>query len=141
MALQYHPKQGAVVLVQFDKAFKEPEMVKTRPCVVISKEMKFRPNLLTVVPLSTTPPKPVMPWHAEVDLGLELPPRWASRTCWVKGDMVYSIGFHRADLFRLGRAADGRRIYQTAALTNDKLCMVQACVLQGIGLPHLTKHL
>jgi uncharacterized protein YifN (PemK superfamily) len=141
MGLKFHPKQGALVLVQFDKAFKEPEMVKTRPCVVISKEMKVRPDLLTVVPLSTTPPKPVMPWHAELDLGLELPPRWASRTCWIKGDMVYAIGFQRADLFRLGKAPDGRRIYQTEALSQDKLRMVQSCVLEGIGLSYLTKYI
>lgn len=139
MGLQYHPKQGALVLVKFDKAFKEPEMVKPRPCVVISREMKGRPDLLTVVPLSTTPPRPVMPWHAEIALDLELPERWSSGSCWVKGDMIYAIGFHRADLFRLGKATNGRRTYQTAALSAEKMRKVQRCVLEGIGLSHLTK--
>ncbi|MEY4984327.1 MAG: hypothetical protein RIR62_2593 [Pseudomonadota bacterium] len=55
--------------------------------------------------------------------------------------MVYAIGFQRADLFRLGKAPDGRRIYQTEALSQDKLRMVQSCVLEGIGLSYLTKYI
>lgn len=141
MALQYHPKQGALVLVKFDRTFKSPEMVKVRPCVVISKGMKSRPGLLTVVPLSTTPPVPPLPWHSEIEIGLELPPPWTSKTCWVKGDMVYAIGFHRADLFRLGKDSMGRRVYQTEALSAEKFTQVQRCVLEGIGLAYLTKHL
>jgi uncharacterized protein YifN (PemK superfamily) len=141
MGLQFHPKQGALVLVQFDRTFKEPEMVKPRPCVVISKHMKSRPNLLTVVPLSTTQPIPAMPWHCKLEIDVELPSPWSSKTCWVKGDMVYAIGFHRADLFRLGKDPSGRRIYQTTALSAEKLKYVQQCVLAGLGLSHLTKHL
>jgi mRNA interferase MazF len=141
MVLKFHPKQGALVLVQFDRTFKEPEMVKARPCIVISKHMKARPDLLTVVPLSTTPPRPAMPWHCEIEIDLELPPKWSSKTCWVKGDMVYAIGFHRADLFRLGKDQAGRRMYQTAAISAAKFTQVQRCVLAAIGLSHLTKHL
>jgi len=138
MGLLYHPKQGALVLVRFDQSFKEPEMVKPRPCVVVSKAMKSRPNLLTVVPLSTTVPDPVMPWHAEIAVDLELPPRWARQTCWVKGDMLYAVGFHRADLFSLGRGPDGRRVYQNASLPMDTFRQVQRCVLEGLSLSHLT---
>ncbi|MBL9048767.1 MAG: type II toxin-antitoxin system PemK/MazF family toxin [Tabrizicola sp.] len=134
MPLQFHPKQGAVVLVRFDAAFKEPEMVKPRPCVVVSPKMKARPGLCTVVPLSTTAPSQVMPFHAEIELGFDLPAPWTSRKCWVKGDMIYAIGLHRADLFRLGRGKDGRRVYLTETLDPANFAQVQACILAGLGL-------
>lgn len=134
MALKYHPKQGTIVLVRFDNAFRKPEMVKTRPCIVVSKRIKQRPNLVTVVPLSTTPPKPMMDYHCEIELEMELPPRWSAKTCWVKGDMIYSLSFDRVDLLKIGRRDDGRRIYQTATVSRDTLADVQRCVLAGLGI-------
>lgn len=109
-------------------------MIKTRPCVVISKRIKERPGLVTVVPLSTTRPKPVMPYHCEIEIGMELPKRWAAKSCWVKGDMIYALSFERVDLFNLGRGADGRRIYQKETLPADTLRRVQASVRAGLGL-------
>ncbi|WP_422048338.1 type II toxin-antitoxin system PemK/MazF family toxin [Shimia sp.] len=134
MALRYHPKQGSLVLVRFDHAFKPPEMVKSRPCVVISKRMKSRPNLATVVPLSTTAPQQVMPYHCEISIDLELPKRWSSPTCWVKADMIYSLSFERMDLFRIGKGPDGRRIYQTDTVSDDTFEKISQCVKAGLGL-------
>lgn len=109
-------------------------MIKTRPCIVISKPIKHRPNLVTVVPLSTTPPNPVMPYHCEIEIEFELPRRWSSRSCWVKGDMIYSLSFERVDLFNLGRGKDGRRVYQTATVSRDIFASVRKCVLSGLGM-------
>jgi uncharacterized protein YifN (PemK superfamily) len=134
LALKYHPKQGTLVLVHFDRAFKQPEMVKSRPCIVISKRIKQRPNLVTVVPLSTTPPDPVMPYHCEIEIDLDLPPRWRAKTCWVKGDMIYSLSFERVNLFNLGRGEDGRRRYQTSTISQDSFDKVQNCVRAALDL-------
>lgn len=123
-----------MVLVHFDKAFREPEMVKSRPCIVVSKRIKHRPNLVTVVPLSTTRPDPVMPYHCEIAMDMELPKRWSATTCWVKGDMIYALGFDRADLFHLGRGPDGRRVYQTQTVSRDTLAKAQRCILAELGL-------
>ena len=100
--------------------------------------MKQRPGLLTVVALSTTRPDPVMPWHRDIDIPFAMPDRWDAAKVWVKGDMIYAIGFHRADLFRLGKGPDGRRQYQTEALPPETLRTVQRCVLEGLGLSALT---
>lgn len=127
--------------MRFDSAFKAPEMVKPRPCVVISKGMKARPDLCTIVALSTTPPNPVMPYNCEIEIGLEMPAKWASKTCWVKGDMIYAVGFHRVDLLRIGKDDQGRRLYQQKPLSPETFAQVQGCVLAGLGLPHLTKWL
>jgi len=141
LGLTFHPKQGTIVRVRFDGAFKEPEMVKPRLCVVISKPMKARPALCTVVPLSTTAPARIMPYHCELDIPFDLPDRWGRKRRWVKGDMVYSAGFHRVDLLLLGKDRSGKRIYQTRTLETTDMKMVQASVLHGLALSDLTKHL
>ena len=109
-------------------------MVKSRPCIVLSKRIKQRPNLVTVVPLSTTPPDPVMPYHCEIEIEVDLPARWSAERCWVKGDMIYSLSFERVNLFNLGRDENGRRVYQTDTLSKDTFAAVQKCVLAGLGL-------
>ena len=73
VALAYHPLQGSIVMVKFEPGFVAPEMVKRRPCIVLSRPMKHRPKLLTVVALSTTAPDPVLPFHMEIDLPFALP--------------------------------------------------------------------
>ena len=141
MALRYHPKQGTVVRVKFDEAFKEPEMVKPRLCVVVSKPMKARPALCTVIPLSTTPPARIMPYHCQLNIPFDLPPKWQRTTRWVKGDMVYSAGFHRVDLLLLDKDKTGKRVYQTETLARDDFRRVQTCMLHGLALSSLTRHL
>ncbi|WP_104018266.1 type II toxin-antitoxin system PemK/MazF family toxin [Roseovarius nitratireducens] len=141
MALKFHPKQGTILRVRFDGAFKEPEMVKPRLCVVISKPIQARFGLCTVVPLSTTPPNKPMPYHCEIDIPFRLPDRWGQRTRWLKGDMVYSAGFHRMDLLLLGKDRNAKRIYQTQTLAAADMARVQACVLHGLSLSSLTRHL
>ena len=58
MGLRFHPKQGTIILARFDAGFKKPEMVKNRLSIVVSKEMKGRMGLCTIVPLSLPPPRP-----------------------------------------------------------------------------------
>lgn len=70
-------------------------MVKRRPVIVLSPKISARPGLCTVVALSTSPPKPIMAYHCQVDFDPPLPDRMASKGVWVKGDMVAAVGFHR----------------------------------------------
>ncbi|WP_082631076.1 type II toxin-antitoxin system PemK/MazF family toxin [Roseovarius atlanticus] len=141
MGLKFHPKQGSVVRVGFDAAFKAPEMVKPRLCVVVSKPIKPRAGLCTVVPLSTTTPNQPMPYHCQLDIAFELPPRWGRKPRWVKGDMIYAAGFHRIDLLVLGKDGTGKRIYQTETIPLDDLRRIQRCILNGLALTDLTKYI
>ena len=113
-------------------------MVKRRLAIVISPPIQARFGLCTIVPLSTTPPDHVMPYHAEITLPFQLPERWGNRPRWIKGDMVNAVGFHRLDLLLLGKDRTGKRVYQTQPLPSGMLRIVRQCVLQGIGLGHLT---
>ena len=139
MALRFHQKRGTVVIVDFDQGFRTPEMVKKRLCVVVSVPIDARVGLCTVVPLSTTPPDPVMDYHYELEIPFRLPSRWGARRRWVKADMIYSVGFHRVDLLRLEKGRDGRRVYQTAPLSNVHMSRITDALLAGLGLPPLTR--
>ncbi len=140
MPIAYHPKQGCIVRVSFDEAFKKPEMVKPRLCIVVSKPIQSRPNLCTIIPLSTTDPDKIMPYHYKLTIPFKLPDRWTSKTCWAKCDMIYSAGFHRIDLLRLGKE-DGRRVYQTECIPEESFKGLQRAMLHGLSLSSLTKYI
>lgn len=89
---------GTIILVNFDKGFVPPEMVKKRLAVVISPAIKERGKLVTVVPLSTSEPVTVMPYHFKFSIPFEVPAYWSSQECWVKGDMINAVSFDRCDL-------------------------------------------
>jgi mRNA interferase MazF len=82
-----------------------------------------------------------MPYHCQIDIRPKLPAPWDSDGVWVKGDMIYAIGFHRLDLIRLGKDRQGKRIYRMDFLTDDQMKQIKTCVLRGLGMSGLTKHL
>ena len=56
MAITIHPRPGQILLCDFSQGFREPEMVKSkRPVIVLTPAFKNRPELVTIVPLSTVP--------------------------------------------------------------------------------------
>ena len=61
---------------------------------------------------------------------------------WVKGDMVYSVGFHRLDRIQLGkRDANGKRQYFDASLGRPRMREVYTCILHGLNLGALAPHI
>ncbi|WP_422463325.1 MULTISPECIES: type II toxin-antitoxin system PemK/MazF family toxin [unclassified Endozoicomonas] len=62
MAIKYHPKVGSILMCDFSQGFKEPEMTKKRPVLVVSSIRK-RGGLVTVACISTSTPNPVEPYH------------------------------------------------------------------------------
>jgi uncharacterized protein YifN (PemK superfamily) len=138
MGLIYHPKRGTILLADFSQGFREPEMVKRRLCVVVSPPIEARVGLCTVVPLSQTAPKKTMPYHYQLEIPFQMPSSWGGGSRWVKGDMVCAVGFHRLNLLRLGRGRDGKRRYQTNALSADHMRRIDDCLRAGLGLPPLT---
>lgn len=141
MGITSHPPQGSVVTVSFDKGFKNPEMDKTRLAIVLSPNIRARVKLVTVVPLSLTAPENVLPFHKQIDVPFRIPPEWGRANRWIKGDMVNAVGFHRVNLLRLGKDRRGIRIYQFETLPEEMFRDVRRCVLHGLGLSTLTKHL
>jgi mRNA interferase MazF len=141
LALQYHPGQGNVVICDFNVGFTEPEMVKRRPAIIMCPSMESRPGLCTVVALSTTPPTYPMPYHSEITLPFFLPPPYDAKSHWVKADMINTVGFHRLNMFSLGKDITGKRRYLQTYIGDELFKEVQRCMLRAIGLAALTKSL
>lgn len=137
MAIHYEPRLGTLVRCDFRGGFKPPEMVKRRLCVVVSRRSLKRGRLCTVIPLSTTPPDPVLPFHHALTHS-ELPPECEGREVWAKCDMIFCASWDRLDLVSMGRdRASGRRTYWTRIIGHDDLRAIKRGILHTLGLDSL----
>ena len=141
MGLRHHPEQGTIVICDFKKGFVPPEMVKRRPAVVVSPRLRHRSGLCTVVPLSTTPPKEIAPYHFKLHVAPVLPKPYNANFHWVKADMVYTVSFDRLFMPFDGKDASGRRQYDVRVIDKADLLKIQQCMLNGLGLTALTDYL
>lgn len=97
MGLKFQPKPGMVLICDF-RGFEPPEMVKRRPVVVLASNRRNQ-DLVTIVPLSTSPPRRRQIWHHVIAGPLE--PLSTGRVIWAKCDMVYTISTARLHKIRL----------------------------------------
>ncbi len=139
MPLSFHPEIGTIVICDFDGI--EPEMVKRRPAIVISPRFRDRGRLCTVVPFSTTPPKPVMPYHYKLELDRPLPPPYNSPFQWVKGDMLATVSFNRLSLPYIAKDNRGKRQYDVRVIEGADFYKITECVLHALALSHLTQYI
>ncbi len=140
MAINYHPEQGSILVCDFT-GFKAPEMTKRRPAVVVSPRLRRRSNLCTVVPLSTTDPSQVEPYHYRLHTIPPLPAPYDQPAHWVKADMVYTVSFERLFLMRASKGSDGKRVYDQRVIDKADMIEIQAALLHAIGLARLTDSL
>lgn len=141
MAITIHPKPGQILLCDFSHGFKEPEMVKSeRPVIILTGAIKGRANLVTIAPLSTVEPAPIQPYHYRIPKqSMPMVGTFQQNDSWLKGDMIYTVGFHRLNLIRLGkRKPDGKREYFTNRLGSEQMKQVYQCILHGLNLSKLT---
>lgn len=140
MSIKFNPEQGLIVICDF-KGFVPPEMVKRRPAVVISPRLRQRSGLCSIVPLSTTPPTPIMAFHHKLYIEPPLPEPYNAKFHWVKADMIYTVSFDRLSMPFEGKDASGKRIYTQHVIDKSDLIKIQQCVLHGLGLTALTDYL
>ena len=140
MGLKYHPERGTILISDFD-GFKEPEMLKRRPVVVVSPRYRNRDDLCTIVPLSTTPPRPVCPYHCRITIDPPLPPPYDAAEVWVKADMLCAVSFSRLSVPFDGKDLSGERRHVVCVLSAENMKCVSMCILSGLGFGSLTPHL
>ena len=133
MALKFHPKPRTVLVCDYNTGFVESEMLKRRPVVVISPQFKHRTGLCTVVPFSTTAPDILTDYHCEILFERRLPSPFDAESMWLKGDML-----DRLNLLRTSRDSTGKRRYIEPKLSQEDMQKIYGCVLNSIGLRHLT---
>lgn len=154
--LTYFPRPGQILMCNFGKGFKEPEAVKERPVIVLTVRpgplvpiptqpgKMFNGPLVTVVMLSTGQPEPVerhhllLPKQCLPQLGF-----FQEKDSWVKGDMIYAVGYHRLDLISLGKRdpTTGKRLYFTNRLSRERMREVYTCVLHALNIGHVAQYI
>ncbi|MFI8749617.1 type II toxin-antitoxin system PemK/MazF family toxin [Vreelandella lionensis] len=143
--IQFHPKKGQMLLCDFSQGFKDPEMTKDkRPVIVLSNSVNGRANLVTVVACSTVEPNIIQPDHMVLPArALPMLGRFQGNTTWVKGDMIYTVGFHRLNLIQLSskHPTTGKRQHHLNCFGRETMNKIHECVLHGMNLGHLAAHL
>lgn len=134
MTVYFHPVPGSIVRVDLAEGFRPPEMCKRRPAIVLSPEIKGRPTLCSVVPLSTMDPKTILPCHMRIAFDPVLPEPYSEPEMWVKGDIVLTVAFHRLRYLHRGKNEHGDRDYDIRVLDAETLEKVRDCVRSGLGL-------
>lgn len=133
LGLQFSPTPGQILICHFGLGFQKPEMVKTRPALVVSAKRKDGAKLCTVLPISSLSPEPVRPFHLKLPEGII--PTEKYRIAWIKGDMIQTVACHRLD-----RVKTGFREYKAIIVPPQVLTEAMRCVLHALGMHALTEH-
>jgi uncharacterized protein YifN (PemK superfamily) len=130
--LKFQPRLRAVVTCDYT-GFVEPEMVKVRSVVVFAKSRTSN-RLLTVVPLSTTPPEKPLPCHHKLSCNPH-PDENPKLDVWAKCDMVYTVSLARINFYRTRSRRGGRAIYHsTLSIAPHDYFAIQRSVRYALGL-------
>lgn len=111
--------------------FKAPEMVKVRPVIIVSPRLPNRSQIVTVVPISLTPPTHDLPFVVKLSKNYH-PLESDDLPCWAKCDMVMNLSKDRLNGFKVGR-----RKWANPQATGDDLYAVKHGVIHGLGMKHL----
>jgi uncharacterized protein YifN (PemK superfamily) len=130
MPLQFQPKPRSIVVCDFT-GFKEPEIIKRRPVVVLAVH-KRNSKLVTVVPLSTTAPDQIEAHHYRLKQN-PIPGEQATEV-WAKCDMLAVVSIERLDLVRTARGPDGKRQYLRLQIGQDQFDAIRRGVASALGL-------
>jgi mRNA interferase MazF len=130
MPLQYHPRAGQILVCDF-RGFEAPEMIKTRPVMIVSPKLPYRSGIVTVVPISTTEPKHELPFVVRLSKNYH-PQESDDHPCWAKCDMVMNLGINRLEGFKVGR-----RKWENPQATGGDLAAVKVGVIHGLGMGYL----
>ena len=122
-----------VLICDFNTGFKPPEMIKRRPVVVISPRPRRTNQLCTIVPLSTTAPNPVEPFHHRMG-PRSLPGKLARKETWAKCDMLATVSLERLDRVMIGREPGGKRIYIAQQVLDEDFEAIRRGVMIALGL-------
>jgi uncharacterized protein YifN (PemK superfamily) len=131
-------RAGSVFILNYDQfGFEAPEMIKRRMVVVVSsKSLKRNPELVTVVPLSTTPPMHANARH-NVPLGKDY--YWGTKNgkpLWAKCDMVLTTSIRRLEHVN-AFSRSGQNHLPVPELNRDDLRRVRLGVATAIDLDDL----
>lgn len=127
MKIVHPPKVGQILVCDFKDPV-DPEIGKVRPVIVVAPRLPHRPDLATIVPISTTAPIHEHPFCYKLSKNYH-PKEPDDLDCWAKADLVMSVSYKRLSPFKVDR-----RKYVYPTLTADDLLGVRHAILHGLGL-------
>lgn len=133
MPLPYFPRMGQILVCDFS-GFKEPEMVKPRPVIIVSPRLPYRSEIVAIVPISTSAPRHDLPFVVRLSKNYH-PQEPDDHPCWAKCDMPVNIALRRLNGFKVGR-----RRWENPRASDADLAAVRRGVLHGLGMGHLLEH-
>lgn len=108
-------------------------MVKVRSVVVLARS-RANGRLLTVVPLSTTPPEKRLACHHQLSCNPH-PDENPKLEVWAKCDMVYTVSLARINFYKTRSRRGGRAVYHsTLAISPGDYLAIQRGVKYALGL-------
>jgi mRNA interferase MazF len=125
MAISFYPRAGQILMCDFS-GFREPEMNKIRPVIVISPRLPNRSEIVAVVPISLTAPVKDFPFVVRLSKNYH-PSESDDLPCWAKCDMLLNIGRFRLDGFKVDR-----RKWETPQASGADLAAVRQGVLAAL---------
>lgn len=104
------------------------EMVKTRPVIVVSRDLPGRGKAVSVIPISMTEPAPIQRYHLEIDAAC-FPEvlRRKPGTRWAICDQVCTVSRDRLDQVQTGYRA-GRKTYWKGKVHIDTLLEIRLAI-------------
>lgn len=139
------PKPGDIYMCDFS-GYVAPEIVKMRRVVVISPVSRGQ-QLALVVPISTTPPRIILPIHVRLPGEAVYPCFDGAPEVWVKADLLAHVRFDRLNRVRVprrdafGNPIPRKHVYiPTVTLDAAHLAEVRKAVLHSLGLGRLAPH-
>jgi mRNA interferase MazF len=132
MSLLFFPRAGQIYICDFS-GFKQPEMIKPRPVIIVSPRLPYRSEIAAIVPISLTAPKHNLPFCYRLSRNYH-PESPDDLPCWAKADMLLNVGTYRLSAFQVGK-----RKYAYPTLTPEDLAGVRHAVLCGLGLDRIAK--
>jgi uncharacterized protein YifN (PemK superfamily) len=105
-------------------------MVKARPVIIISPRRR-RALTVTVVPISSSAPDIIEPWHFPIGPGAYPPARGP---LWAKAAMITTVAFDRLDRV-MTRDANGRRVYEIFQLGSGDMAGLHRAVKIALAIP------
>lgn len=136
MPIKFQSCAGQILICDFG-GYISNEIVKTRPVIAITApSVQLRASQLChVVPLSTTEPEKLMPYHYHFT---DLPeiPGFPKKECWAKCDLIYTVSYKRLSTPYRGRTPNGRRNYLVLHVSKEQLLNVRRCVARGLQYPN-----
>ena len=138
MPIQFHPKQGRVFSCDF-RGNIYPEIDKIRPVVIFTPKYAQRPDLVAVVPLSTTAPAKICSYHFILESN-PVPDEDPNKKVWAKCDLIQNVVFARLTGY-WSEVINGKRQYLDVRISEGDMLKMKKAVIYSLGFSGLTEHI